>query len=52
MKWSFFLGAVAISWFFLLTNGAPLYTVVLGTAAVALWNLWQMRSEARHRAKR
>jgi hypothetical protein len=46
IKWSFFLGAAAISWYFLLMHGAPLAAVLAGTAAVAAWNFWQHRRDS------
>ena len=47
VKWSFFVGAAAISWVLLLPRGAPLLALVIGTALVAGWNWWLLRREQR-----
>lgn len=38
MKWHYFMGACILSWIVLLTHGAPLLPIVLGTAAIAFLN--------------
>jgi len=42
MKWNVFAVAAVVTWFFLLSHGAPLLPVILGTALVALWNWRKM----------
>jgi hypothetical protein len=39
MKWNVFATASLVAWMFLFTNGAPLWPVLAGTGALALWNL-------------
>lgn len=38
MKWNVFAAASLVAWMFLLTSGAPLWPVLAGTGALALWN--------------
>jgi hypothetical protein len=37
IKWSYFLAACVLAWTVLLTHGAPLLPIAIGTVAAAFW---------------
>ena len=43
MKWSFFIGAVVLSWWLLLTHGAPLTSLAAGTGLAAFVTFWRRK---------
>ena len=43
MKWNLFVCATALTSYLLITHGAPLLTVVTGTAAAGLYNFMRRK---------
>ncbi|MEO8128522.1 MAG: hypothetical protein ABJF23_27620 [Bryobacteraceae bacterium] len=43
MKWSYFLAACILAWLLLLSYGAPVFAVAIGTAAAASFTWFQNR---------
>jgi hypothetical protein len=41
MKWSYFMGACILAWLLLLSYGAPIMALVVGTAGAAAFNWFQ-----------